>query len=403
LTEVWDFGEVPSAGYFLNSNKDLPPVGPLSLVICTNCDLVQLNHNYDLNVLFKNYYGYASNINETMSSHLSDIAQETLRFFREAVNPLKPIKVLEIGSNDGTLLRKVSERFAIEAYAVDPTVKQYRDLYKNVVIYDDFFNYHFATSNFGKDYFDVIYSIAMFYDLHNPVDFAQGVRHVLNRNGIWVIEVSYLPLVLQRNAFDSICHEHLEYYRLQDILNIASQADLRIVDFSTNDSNGGSLRVFLSRNDSDYGANDLKLSQFLHEEPSGKLLRNQLKIMRSNIEKSGAEIREIISHWKEDSERVFALGASTKGNILLNYFGLDKLGIEGVIDRNPSKVGKFTPVGCLPIFAEDYTLSLAKWKAIVLPWHFKKSILNREIGRKVRNQEVALLFPLPELEMVNIN
>ena len=114
LTEVWDFGEVPSAGYFLNSNKDLPPVGPLSLVICTNCDLVQLNHNYDLNVLFKNYYGYASNINETMSSHLSDIAQETLRFFREAVNPLKPIKVLEIGSNDGTLLRKVSERFAIE-------------------------------------------------------------------------------------------------------------------------------------------------------------------------------------------------------------------------------------------------------------------------------------------------
>jgi NDP-4-keto-2,6-dideoxyhexose 3-C-methyltransferase len=243
----------------------------------------------------------------------------------------------------------------------------------------------------------------MFYDLHNPVDFAQGVRHVLNRNGIWVIEVSYLPLVLQRNAFDSICHEHLEYYRLQDILNIASQADLRIVDFSTNDSNGGSLRVFLSRNDSDYGANDLKLSQFLHEEPSGKLLRNQLKIMRSNIEKSGAEIREIISHWKEDSERVFALGASTKGNILLNYFGLDKLGIEGVIDRNPSKVGKFTPVGCLPIFAEDYTLSLAKWKAIVLPWHFKKSILNREIGRKVRNQEVALLFPLPELEMVNIN
>lgn len=403
LESVWELGIIESAGYFPSKKNEEVPRAPLTLSSCQDCSLVQLRDNYDLNFLFRNYYGYASGTNESMVNHIKDlVATSVLSFFPESVSGKQSLTVLDIGSNDGTLLMEFKNRYQSKCYAVDPTIEQHSDRYNNVTAFSTFFDFEFANSRLQDDYFDLVYSIAMFYDTLDPVNFARGVRRILKPNGVWIIEVSYLPLVMKRNAFDSICHEHLEYYRLTDIINIARLSDLKVIDASTNDSNGGSLRVFLAPTKSNYEPNDSRVSKILAQELSGDSLVSHLISMKRRIDQQGIALRNLLSQRRQASIPLLVVGASTKGNVLMSYFKLDELGMLGCIDRNPSKVGRFTPVGHLLINDENYSLAFPSWHGLVLPWHFKESIVERERKRKRENQVIELIFPLPEVQMLKI-
>ena len=245
-----NLGNQSFGGIFPKTTKQSVPSGPLNLVKCKNCNLVQLKHNFNRNKMFGTNYGYESGINRSMKNHLKNLLKYALKF----TSLKKDDAVVDIGSNDGTLLNFFSKKNK-KLYGIDPTINQkFKKLYnKNINCISKLFDH--LTVNFLKKKIKkakIIFSIAMFYDLPNPVKFAKNVNELIGSDGIWVSEQSYYPFMLKTNSFDTICHEHLEYYTIKSFKKICEMTNLKIIDISFNDINGGSFRVITSNKNSNY-------------------------------------------------------------------------------------------------------------------------------------------------------
>ena len=397
LLLVKDLGNFISCGKFLVSADENVESGDLRLAICEICNLVQLEENFNQTLLYNNNYGYASALNSSMVSHLSNIA---IDLYNHTDKNMQQVKHLDIGSNDATLINLTRKYFESKGYwklqqlGIDPTAGIYELNYYKSRILVDFFS--LELTNGLNEKFDLISSIAMLYDLPNPIDFFLGIKNMLNTSGIWISEQSYIYSMIDKNAFDTICHEHLEYYSLSDINNLCKATDLELFDISFNDTNGGSFRFYVQH----LGGRN-KISPKLKKILANELTRNkpeELHLMFSRVEEIKSITLDFLQECKINGQVVHGYGASTKGNTLLQYFGISEKELPFIAEVNQTKFGKYTPGSRIPIISEEESRSKKPYAYLVLPWHFMDSILLRE-KEFIKDTGTKFCFPLPYWRM----
>jgi SAM-dependent methyltransferase len=402
LTPVIDLDLQYLQGSFVKEGIQQPPLRklPTMLVRCdvavdeNACGLLQLGHTIPPEILYANYW-YRSGTNDTMRGHLADI----VRSVADIVGPDMK-RVMDIGCNDGTLLRNYSPD--IERWGFDPS-----DIAQEIEASIDVVNTTFPSSQgrarLGDRKFDVVTSIAMFYDLEDPVEFVSNIKAILSEKGIWVFEMSYMPLMLKMNSFDTICHEHLEYYSLTVLQYITEVAGLRIFKVSLSEINGGSIRCYACHEncieyDSRESAAYIRKLQVMEFEMQ---LDTDVpyRAFQGRIEGLRAEIGHLMADIRDRGETVHVYGASTKGNVLLQWYNIDSYKIKYASDRNPQKDGARTLGTNIKIISEEKSRAMKPDYYLVLPWHFRREFLERE-AETIR-AGTKMIFPLPEITIVD--
>lgn len=395
LEEIIDLGLQALTGVFPTPAQQDIPYGPLVLVRCVDCSLVQLLHSFNPSEMYGENYGYRSNLNPTMVNHLVRKVSKLEKDFN--LNPGET--VLDIGSNDGTLLNSYQSQ-GVTRFGFDPVAQKFLDSYDDdVVVVSDFFSAHkFLEISANKA--KIITSIAMFYDLESPNDFVSDIAQSLARDGIWHFEQSYLPAMLASRSYDTICHEHLEYYSFSVIKTLLENHGLRIVDVQTNGINGGSIAVTASLDGSSHSPNKPVIDWLLSQEAKlGLNTSEPYGNFRAQVEMQRDSLRELVFSLNESGKTIAGYGASTKGNVLLQYCGLDANMISSIAEVNPSKWGCVTPGTRIPILPEDEVRNGAPDYMLVLPWHFRDFIVEKE--QAFLDSRGKLIFPLPEIEIVS--
>lgn len=393
---VFDLGEQVLTGVFRSESLDDISSSPVALVACNSCRLVQMKYSYSLNEMYNDGYGYQSGLTTYMSQHLKGI----LSFASDLVNLDKDDNILDIGCNDGTLLNHYPKDF-YNLIGIDPVAKKYLDRYpKNAKVVTDFFtkeSYFSVTSNKAK----IVTSISMFYDLEEPVKFAKGIASVLSDDGVWVFEQSYLPAMLRTNSYDTICHEHYEFYSLTAIQHILDQAGMIIVDASQNEVNGGSVRLAAVHKNSKLASKVSPEALWLIEqEKNHDIFSNQPWVdFQKNVDRHKLDLVNLLTELKKAGKTVIGYGASTKGNVILQYcgIGIDLLPVIG--DITPSKDGVFTPGSKIPVVSMEKAKAMKPDYFMVLPWGFRSDILLRE--KETIANGTKFIFPLPFVEIVS--
>ncbi len=392
ITDVINIGEQSITSRFPILGDFSIPKTPITLCLCGECGLLQLRQTTKTSQLYEHEYGYMSGISNTMRTHLDQYHSEIL----SKITLKKGDVILDIGSNDSTFLQFFQETY--HRIGIDPTGKQFEKYYKNIDLITDYFTQNTFRSNYGKVKCKIISSISMFYDLQDPVQFAKDIYDILDDEGIWTCEQSYLLTMLQKNSFDTICHEHLEYYALHQIYKIAEIANLKIIDVSFNNCNGGSFRIYFSKKTAErYNECTELIQQILKREDEFKI--NDPITYTNFIKGCDDEIHNLcnlIDEINQNEEKIWIYGASTKGNCLLQYAKIDNNKIQYAVERNPQKIGKMTSTGIEIISEETMRQSPPKY-LLVLPWHFRDEIIERE--KTFLNNGGKLVFPLPNLEI----
>jgi 2-polyprenyl-3-methyl-5-hydroxy-6-metoxy-1,4-benzoquinol methylase len=332
-----------------------------------------------------------------MRQHLKQIVESALGIVGK-----KPKMALDIGCNDGTLLRTYPS--GVELWGFDPSdIAQ--EIGEGVQVVGTTFPSAQGKTRLAGRKFDVITSIAMFYDLEDPIEFASHIRDALADDGIWIMEMSYMPLMLKMNSFDTVCHEHLEYYSLDALQYIAKAAGLRIFRTELNYINGGSIRCYLCHQacikydtrDADNYIRKLQLMEFQMQLDTDEPYR----VFQQRIERLRDEMTELLTQIHTRGETVHIYGASTKGNVLLQWYNIDGFKIPYAADRNPQKHGARTLGTNIKIISEEESRAMKPDYYLVLPWHFRQEFLVRE-AETIRGG-TKMLFPLPEIEIVDAN
>ena len=238
-----------------------------------------------------------------------------------------------------------------------------------------YFTYDNIRTVFKDQKFKIVTSIAMFYDLPDPIQFATDIYNVLDDEGIWSFEQSYALAMVEKNSLDTICHEHLEYYNIKNILDILNASNLKCIDLSFNDCNGGSMRFKVAKKESKFIELDLK---FLIDNEKHLHSKEAYINWFINCEQEIMKTKEFIETCKSSGSKIYIYGASTKGNTLLQYANLDSSLLDYAVERNPDKLNRYTPGTNIPIILEEEMRRSPPKYMLVLPWHFKDEIIKRE-------------------------
>lgn len=398
LGTIIDLGQQALTGIFPQADQADPTVAPLELVACDPtvpdaCGLVQLRHNTELAAMFGDGYGYRSSITQTMRDHLGS----KVGYLIGLTGLNAGDAVLDIGCNDGTLLGNYPE--GIKCFGIDPSSGQFADQYPtDIGLAVDFFSGDRVRRAFGPDIrFRIITSIAMFYDVLDPLGFMKDIRSLLTPDGVWETEQAYLVAMVNALTYDTICHEHVSYYALRQFEWLATRAGLKIIEASQNDINGGSFRLVLARDDSNHAINHDSLRQ-LHAIEDRFWLPGAFDPFAAAIRLHRDIIIDFFSQNK--GKNILGYGASTKGNVLLQYAGLGPQQIPVILERDPRKFGRVTPGSRIPIISEDEGRARNPDFLFVLPWHFRDEMIRREADFLARGGK--LVFPLPEFEIVSV-
>jgi len=392
-----DLGEQALSGVFPKSREQRIDAGPVELVRCCTaggCGLVQLKQSYDVAQMYGENYGYRSGLNASMVKHL----QGKIRKIVE-MGILQPGDVVvDIGSNDATSLKAYPDN-GYKLFGIDPTGAKFRDYYPDsVTLIPDFFSAAAISGHLNGKKAKVVTSFSMFYDLEDPAQFAREVAGILADEGVWLFEQSYLPAMLRANSFDTICHEHLEFYALKQIEWIAKEAGLKVIDVEFNDVNGGSFSVTAAKVSSSRAPNSANLDGIRSDEIALALEGNDVyDAFKLRVDKSREATMAFLENAKTAGKTVYGLGASTKGNVLLQEYGINDSHIKAIGEVNPDKFGAFTPGSLIPMMPESEVLALNPDYLFVLPWHFR-AFFESLPSLKGRN----LVFPLPRFEIVEL-
>ena len=401
LVKVIDLGEQHLQGSFVKmAAEEMPPLRkiPLRLLRCDTshderaCGLLQLEHSTPPEILYASYW-YRSGTNRTMRTHLEKVAREAI-----ALAGKPGARVLDVGCNDGTLLAHYPTGYS--RFGVDPS-----DVAQGVAgatVVQDVFPSPRLSVLCARKSFDIITSIAMFYDLEAPVTFAREVADLLAPDGVWVVELAYLPTMLDNNSYDTICHEHLEYYSLAVLDRIARDAQLRVFRVALNDVNGGSICCYLTHTsnakhgtpEDRRGVNKLREAEFERKLDTDEPYR----AFQYRVEQHREELGGLVRKLKREGKSIHIYGASTKGNTILQWCGIDNSMIECAADRNPEKHGARTLGTDIPIVSEEESRAMRPNYYLVLPWHFRAEFLERE--KETIESGCGLIFPLPKIEIV---
>jgi hypothetical protein len=404
LTPVVSLGEQYIGGSFAKPDGK-PPVQrciPLDLVRCdpgldqNACGLVQLRHSVPPGILYHSYW-YRSGVNQTMREHLAGIARTAAGISKPRAGDL----AIDIGCNDGTLLKSYTTP-GLKILGFDPATNIIAYAKANgVPVVNDFFSAAAFRRASPKQKARIITSIAMFYDLENPHAFVADIKSALHEQGVWILELSYLPMMLAMNSFDTICHEHLEYYSLAPMERLLADHDLEIIDVTLNDTNGGSFRVAAAHlgrvqpaDEARERMQNLRIREFELALDSDA----PYAAFRKDIEKVRTQLRAFLKKAKAQKKLVHGYGASTKGNTTLQYCGITPELVPAIADRNKDKWGSYTIGTDIPIISEEESRKQKPDYYLVLPWHFIEEFKKRE--RDFLERGGKFVLPMPDVHLV---
>jgi hypothetical protein len=394
LITVLSLGEQCLTGVFPKSPNEPITRGPLDLVWCPDSGLLQMKQSYSLDEMYGDNYGYRSGLNSSMVRHL----QQKIHTLEQMVKPNDADLVIDIGSNDATSLKAYTGKF--RKVGIDPTGKKFKQYYTDdITLIPDFFSATVFKANFPNSKAKIITAIAMFYDLENPMAFVKDIEAVLADDGIWHFEQSYMPGMLRTNSYDTICHEHLEFYSFKVVKNILESCGLRVIDVQMNAINGGSFAVTACKKNASYKSNIPIINWMLKQEDDmGLDTPKPYRDFEERVFRHRKNLKELIEALVADGKKIIGYGASTKGNVLLQFCGLTTKHIPFIAEVNEDKYGSFTPGTNIPIISEKEARAMNPDYFLVLPWHFKTGILERE--KEFMAQGGKFIFPLPEIEIV---
>lgn len=394
LVKILSLGEQYLTGVFPKSANETVTKGPLDLVWCPESGLLQMKQSYSLDEMYGDNYGYRSGLNGSMVKHLTHKIHSLEKMIPLNENDL----VIDIGSNDATSLKAYKSK--CKKVGIDPTGLKFKEYYtKDIRLIPDFFSESTFRNTFPNEKAKIITSIAMFYDLEQPAKFVQEIHNCLDDNGIWHFEQSYMPSMLRTNSYDTICHEHLEFYSFKVVKNLLENCGMKVVDVNMNSVNGGNFAVTACKKNSNLKPNTAIINWMLRQEDDmGLDSIKPYKDFEERVFKHKKNLTELINALVEDGKKIFGYGASTKGNVLLQFCGFTTKQIPYIAEVNESKFGCFTPGTNIPIISEKEAHSMKPDYFLVLPWHFKNSILDRE--REYIENGGKFIFPLPEIEIV---
>jgi 2-polyprenyl-3-methyl-5-hydroxy-6-metoxy-1,4-benzoquinol methylase len=392
LTKI---GYQPISSLFLKSRKKIKNF-PLDLFECKSCRLVQLSKIPNLSDMYGPEYGYKTSVSKYMINHLKEKYNrfKKLSFFRNHSN------ILDIGSNDGTFLNFfVNNKSKHNLYGIDPSALNFKKNYKKKIKLEiNFFSKEVVkriTEKNKNSKFSLITSFAMFYDIENPNSFCRDIENILEKNGIWALEFSYFPMLLSNLTYDQICHEHVVYYTLHTFNKILKKNKLRIIDFSMNEINGGSIEVICAKKNSKYRPQSKKIEYAIAKE---KLI-SEKDYTKFNLRVENSKKNLILFLQNQKKTNVIGYGASTKGNVILNYCGITEKNISFICDENKSKHGKFTPGSHIKIISKNKMRKLIPKYLIVFIWSFRSEVIKQELDYIKKGGK--LIFPLPIFHIVD--
>ena len=395
LSTLLDFGDMALTGVFLTDGA-LVPKAPLDFCRCNNCGLVQLRHSYSLESLYGDSYGYESHLNKAMVDHLTRKAR---LLEKKYLSPNSNEIVVDIASNDGTLLSGyVGKNFRY--VGIDPLIDVVSDHYPDGAIKIKNFFSSDAYWEKNDSPASLVTSLSVLYDLDKPISFAKNINSILKDDGIWHFEQSYLPTMIDTLSYDTICHEHLLYLSLHDIKRILDESGFKILDASLNATNGGSIAITAVKSKENHPHSPYIDFLLEREIVSGITTGEKLHVFVSRAIEHKKEFRQLLGMYISEGYEIVGLGASTKGNVLLQWLDLDTTFISRIGDVNKRKFGTMTPGTSIPIVSEEEILNgEGKRIALVLPWHFREGIIAK--SEKIMSQGVGLIFPLPRIEVVS--
>lgn len=394
LIPILNLGHQSLTGIFPKEKNEDVTKGPLELIWCPDSGLVQLKHSYDTAQMYGNNYGYRSGLNGSMVQHL----QNKARWLEKNMYLDTKSVLLDIGSNDGTFLNAYSDKNALRV-GIDPTAKKFLPFYHpNIKVLPDFFNVQSYNRVANNQKATIITSIAMFYDLENPIQFVQDIHSILDDNGIWHFEQSYMPSMLRMNSYDTVCHEHIEYYSLSTIKKILDVCGFQIIDVQINSINGGSLAVTVAKTTAKKTINKPVIHWLLEQESNmGLHSPRPFRLFEEKVFAHRKHLTDLVHSLNADGKKIFGYGASTKGNVILQFCEFTSKEIPFIAEINSEKFGCYTPGTKIPIISEKEAKAMQPDYFLVLPWHFKNHILERE--KEFINNGGKFIFPLPEIEI----
>ena len=394
LITVLSLGKQSLTGVFPKKADEPLTEGPLDLVWCPDSGLLQLKQSYSLSEMYGANYGYRSGLNASMVRHL----QQKVRTLERLIPLSQGDIVLDIGSNDATSLKAYSGRH--KKVGIDPTGAKFKEYYTDdIVLVPEFFSAKVFNDAFPGKKARIITSIAMFYDLESPLDFVRDIEQCLADDGVWHFEQSYMPSMLRTNSYDTICHEHLEFYSLKVVKGILDQCGLKVLDVQMNAINGGSFAVTAAKKGSRLAPNRPIIDWLLkQEEEMGLDNPKPYRDFEERVFRHRRNLTHLIESLVADGKKIIGYGASTKGNVLLQFCGITRDHIPCIAEVNQDKFGAFTPGTRIPIVSEAEAKGMKPDYLLVLPWHFKDGILARE--RDYLAGGGKFIFPLPEIEII---
>ena len=400
MVELFSLGDMYMSD-FVEDGVDGTKV-PLTLMLDQKSGLVQLKHTAPFDDMYRNYW-YRSGMNKTMTEELRGIAHKALSLVKCNVGDI----VLDIGCNDGTLLGFYPNHLSRVGFDPAENLREHSINYANLIV-TGYFTAPTYFSHLTKRA-KIITTIAMFYDLEDPHEFVEDIADTLDKEGLWIVQMSYMPLMLKQHALDNLVHEHLEYYSLSAFKYLIKSHNLRVVDVELNDINGGSFRVYVRRKDS----SDELFASAPYRDVAKFRINSLLEYERTlNLRYPGTYVKwfkelliikdqtvGFIKEEKSNGKTIYGYGASTKGNTLLQFYGLDSTLITAIAERNPDKYGKRTVGTNIPIVSEDEMRKAKPDYLLVLPWHFISEFKNRE--REYLAGGGKFIVPLPKFEVIS--
>ena len=393
LVNLFSLGNINFTGKFSKSPNKIKK-GKLRLVLCNNCKLVQLGDSFNLKYLYGPDYGYRTGINQTMTHHVRNLVRDIS--YKYKLN--KKDAVLDIASNDGTLLTFYNKK--ITTFGIDPLIGKYLKFYKKINYkVSNFFDYKNVAAKY-KGKFKIITALSVFYDAQNPIKFLKDIEKLLDDKGVAIIEFADLESIIKYKMFDTICHEHLEYYSVSVFLKMVNDNNLKLIDIKKNKINGSSKQFYICKKKAPYKINYNVIKNIVSSEKTLKLNdRKTFFKFKKEIDKIKIKLKDKLTKIIKKEKKIHGYGASTKGNVLLQYFGLDNSMINFVAERNSKKYDFFTPGSKIKIISESKSRAMKPDYYLVLPWHFKNEILKRE--RKMIKKGTSFIFPLPNIQTIS--
>ena len=393
LFDLFSLGKISFTGRFPNTIRQNVPKAYLNVLMCKKCKLVQLDRNFDLNYLYGKSYGYRTGINKTMTDHVKKVVRKC-----SALAKLKSKQyVLDIGSNDATLLNFYAND--IIKVGVDPLVNKYKKFYKKINYkISNFFKIKDIEKIKIKKKFKIISALSVFYDLRDPNKFIKEIKKILDDKGVFVLEHVDLYYIIKNNIFDTICHEHLVFYSSKIIIEMMKNNGLKVFNHEYNEINGGSSRYYICHSKANFKVSKNIKKVLLRENLQGIELKKTYKLFFTKILNEKIKLIKLIKKIKNEEQDIHGYGASTKGNVLLQFYNINNKVVNYIADRNPLKWNSFTPGTRIKIISESQSRKIKPHFYLVLPWHFKNEILIRE--KNIRKKGTKFIFPLPKVRVV---